>query len=336
MTHKWLKKRWSWVTAITVGAIILFASVGPLLWPIPPLENTRPPEQLADASSQFVKVGGVTLHHKTWGFKVGAPGQKERVAIVLLHGFGASTFSWESVAPQLSKMLPVVAFDRPGFGLTERLLEWEGSNPYSPETQADLTVELMDQLGVDKAVLIGHSAGGTVAALIAARYPSRVEAIIFEDAAIYAGGPPRFLTPIFRTPQFMRIGPLLARSLGSGAGERFIKSAWYKPSAIPESTFAGYRTPLQAHDWDKALWLLTVAERAKDVPSVVSSIKVPTLFITGSNDTIVPPKDTQKAARLLKGSRLITIEDTGHIPHEERPDWFVEAVTEFLRMRGLL
>lgn len=336
MTDRSQTRHWRRRAAIAVGVIVLLALVVPLLWPVPALENTLPPERLADADSRFAELGDVTVHYKTWGFEAAETGADVPVAFVLLHGFGASTFSWESVAPQLSGQLPVVAFDRPGFGLTERPLQWEGPNPYSPEMQADLTVELMDRLGVEKAVLIGHSAGGTVAALIAARHPDRVAAVILEDPAIYAGGPPAFLTPLFRTPQLMRIGPLLARNLGGAAGDKFLRSAWYDPSAIPEATLNGYRIPLQTQDWDKALWLLTVAPRPKDVPGIVATIKAPALFITGSADAIVPPEDTKRAAAVVEGSRLITIERAGHIPHEERPDAFVEAVVGFLDEQGPL
>ena len=335
MTAEAPRKRWRRVAAIAAVAVVLLILVVPLLWPVPPLEDTFPPERLADEDSRFVEVGDVTLHYKTWGIDADETGADTPVAFVLLHGFGASTFSWESVAPRLSETLPVLAFDRPGFGLTERPLEWEGPHPYSPETQADLTVELMDRLGIGKAILVGHSAGGTVAALVATRHPERVEAVILEDPAIYAGGPPRFLTPLFRTPQLMRMGPLLVRGLGGEAGDRFIRSAWYDPSAIPEKTFDGYRVPLQAQDWDTALWLLTVAPRPRDVPGIVATIEAPTLFITGSDDTIVPPQDTARAADLVEGSYLVTIERTGHIPHEERPDRFFEAVIGFLGERGL-
>ncbi len=84
--------------------------------------------------------------------------------LLLLHGFAASTFSWREVLPALGQLGRTVAFDRPAFGLTERPMpeswqgDWTRQNPYPASAQVDLTVGLMDQLGIDQAVLVGNSA----------------------------------------------------------------------------------------------------------------------------------------------------------------------------------
>lgn len=158
---------------VFVAVLLLLAVlVVPLLIPVPPLQGTVPPAVLADADSQFVDIDGLQVHYKLEG--QGEP------ALVLLHGFGASTFSWREVMPSLSRLGTTVAFDRPAFGLTERLLEgeWQGQNPYSLEAQADQTVALMDHLGLSQAVLVGNSAGGTVAVVTALRHPERVQALV--------------------------------------------------------------------------------------------------------------------------------------------------------------
>jgi len=134
---------------------------GPFLVPVLPLERTVPPRELADPDSQFAEVDGLTVHYKTAG--EGQP------ILVLLHGFDASIFSWREVKEPLGKLGRVIAFDRPAFGLAARPIpgECQGDTPYSPEAQADLTVELMDHLGVEKAVLVGNSASGTISVLTA-------------------------------------------------------------------------------------------------------------------------------------------------------------------------
>lgn len=321
------RKKW-----IVYGAAFVLVAllVVPLIWPVPPLEDTVTTASLADSDSRFADIDGLNVHYKTWGLPSSPATSGVETAFVLLHGFGASTFSWQGVAEPLSQRMPVVAFDRPAFGLTDRPLDWTGQDPYAPDSQAELTVKLMDELGIRRAVLIGHSAGGTVAALVAERYPERVAAIVFEDPAIFAGGPPAFLTPLFRTPQFKRLGPLFARSLGGQAGTDFIRSAWHDPSKITEATFAGYRAPLRVKDWDTALWLLTIAPRPDNVPKIVGAINAPALFITGDDDRIVPPEDTQRASALIEGAEFVTIEQCGHLPHEEQPAAFLDAVSAFL------
>lgn len=321
--------RTKWI-ALVVAIVVVAVLVVPLVWPVPPLKGTVTPESLIDSESRFVEIDDLTVHYKVWGMPSSATTAGVDTAIVLLHGFGASTFSWREVAGPLSERLPVVAFDRPAFGLTERPLTWSGPDPYAPATQADLTVKLMDELGIKRAVLVGHSAGGTVAVLVAQRHPGRVAAVILEDPAIYAGGPPAFLTPLFRTPQFKRLGPLFARNLGGEAGTDFIRTAWHDPSKITDETMEGYRSALAVKDWDKALWLLTIAERPADVPALVSRISAPALFITGDDDRVVSPGDTRRAAALIQDAELVTIEQCGHIPHEEQPAAFISAVTTFM------
>lgn len=206
-------KRWLRGLLIALGVLLVILLVGPFLVPVPPLEGTVPPEQLADPDSRFAEVNGVNIHYKMAG--EGEP------VFILLHGFAASTFSWREVMGPLSEMGTVVAFDRPGFGLTERPMpgEWEGRSPYAPESQADLTVGLMDALGIERAVLVGNSAGGTVALLTALTYPERVGALVLVDAAIYVGGKtPGWLRPLFNTSQMRHLGPLLARQIRDWGG----------------------------------------------------------------------------------------------------------------------
>mgnify|MGYP002389493430 CR=1 FL=1 len=85
----------------------------PLVWPVPPLEDTLPPVSLAGPDSRFIEIDGVSVHYEAWGIPP-TPGTID-TAFVLLHGFGASTFSWREVAGPLSERMPVVAFDRPAF-----------------------------------------------------------------------------------------------------------------------------------------------------------------------------------------------------------------------------
>jgi pimeloyl-ACP methyl ester carboxylesterase len=98
---------------------------------------------------------------------------------VLLHGFGASVFSWREVIQPLSRHGRVVALDGPGFGLTERADPTRTPyNPYTVEGEAILILRLMKTLNISKAVFIGHSAGACTALYIASKHPETVEALV--------------------------------------------------------------------------------------------------------------------------------------------------------------
>lgn len=318
-----MKKRILKITGGVLAVILVLLLLVPFLIPVPPLENTVPAESLADEDSNFIEVNGVNVHYKIYG--TGEP------VLILLHGFGASLFSWHEVTTPLAEYGTVIAYDRPAFGLTERPLEWEGENPYSQDAQVELVIGLMDALGVEKATLVGNSAGGTVSMLTALKYPERIESLILVDPAVYAGGgAPAWIRPVLGTPQMRHLGPLFARQI-QAQGVEFIKTAWHDPRKISQATFDGYQKPLKVENWDKALWELTLSSRESGLAERVKEFALPILVITGDDDRIVPTEQSLRLAEELPNAALAVIPQCGHLPHEECPDEFMQAVQDFLR-----
>lgn len=317
------RRRAARVVVGVVLALLAALAVVPLLWPVPELEDTVEPAALAGPDSRFVEIEGIEYHYVRSG--------EATCAVILLHGAGAWTFSWKPVLDDIAQRCTVVAYDRPAFGLTGRPLSWSGPNPYDPATQADHTIALMDALDIERAVLVGHSAGGAVATLAAERHPERVIGLVLEAPAVFvSGGPPALLRPLLRTPQAKRIGPLfLRRVLDGDTGERAVRGAWADPQAVPDEVIAGYQVPLRARDWDRALWEWTAAPRSADPADAVTGIRVPTLVVAGDRDTYVPYEQSAQVAEAL-GAPLKTFEGTGHIPHEERPERFASVLYRFL------
>lgn len=315
-----MTKRKLWL--ISLVALLLGVLVVPLLVPVPPLEYTVPANTLADDDSLFIDVNGLNVHYKIMG--------EGEQTFILLHGFGASLFSWHAVMPELAKYGTVVAYDRPAFGLTERPLTWDGQNPYSPEAQVELVIGLMDKLGVEQAILIGNSAGGKIAFETALMYPQRVQALVAVDAAVYAGGgSPSFVRPILKTPQMRHLGPLIARQIEKN-GDDFIRSAWHDPSKITQETWDGYRKPLRVENWDRALWELTIASEASDLAERLDELTLPVLVITGDDDRIVPTEQSLRLADELPNAILYVVAACGHLPHEEKPEEFMQVIASFL------
>ncbi|MBL8088821.1 MAG: alpha/beta hydrolase [Anaerolineales bacterium] len=304
--------------------IILLAVllVGPFLIPVPPLENTKPIETLADVDSQFVEINDLTVHYKIYG--------EGETVFILLHGFGASLFSWHEITQPLSTYGTVIAYDRPAFGLTERPMEWEGENPYSQASQIELLIHLMNTLRIEKAILVGNSAGGTIAMLTALQHPERVEALILVDPAVYeGGGAPAWIRPLLNTPQMNHLGPLFARQIQT-RGPEIVQMAWHDPSKITNEIMDGYTKPLQAENWDKALWYLTVSSRESELQNQLQNFDLPILIITGDDDRIVPTEQSIRLASEIPNAQLVVIPQSGHVPHEEKPNEFMQAVINFL------
>jgi pimeloyl-ACP methyl ester carboxylesterase len=256
-------------------------------------------------------------------------GQGEPV-FVLLHGFAASLYSWRAVMEPLSQLGTVIAFDRPGFGLSEHPLTWHGQNPYSQEAQVELVTGLLDHFGVKNAILVGNSAGGTVSMQVALAHPERVSALILVDPAVYIGRrTPGWLHYLFDSPQMRHMGPLLSRQILKH-GQDLIKLAWHDPSKLPVDMLEYYQKPFQVENWDKTLWEFTLASRPTGLTECLDEFTLPILVITGDDDRIVPTEDSIRLAGELPNASLEVISQAGHIPHEEKPKEFIEAVTNFL------
>jgi pimeloyl-ACP methyl ester carboxylesterase len=126
------------------------------------------------------------------------------------------------------------------------------------------------------------------------------------------------------------LGPLLARQIQT-RGPQLIELAWHDPSKITPDILEGYQKPLRAPNWDKALWELTVASRESGLPDQLGRLTLPTLVITGDDDRIVPTEQSLRLADELPNAQLAVIPNCGHVPHEECPQAFMQAVETFLQ-----
>jgi pimeloyl-ACP methyl ester carboxylesterase len=305
-----------------LAAIPLLIAAGPFLIPVPPLENTRPARELADADSQFVNINGLDIHVKTIG-------QGEPV-FLLLHGFASSLYSWNQVVEPLSRIGKVIVYDRPAFGLSERPLEWEGQNPYGMQAQVDLAIGLLDYFEVEQAILIGNSAGGAISMQAALEHPERVSELVLVDPAVYSsGGVPSWVRPLLATPQMRHLGPLFVRQIKS-RGLKLLEMAWHDPKKLQPEMAELFQKPLEVDNWDKALWEFSLAGQKSNLAEQLDSLTLPVLVITGDDDRIVPTKDSIRLAGELPNARLEVIKEAGHVPHEEQPAAFMAALKNFL------
>jgi pimeloyl-ACP methyl ester carboxylesterase len=252
------RRRFLLLAGIALGVLLAVVLIGPFLVPVRPVPGTVPPEELADPDGHFVEINGLSVYNKVAG--QGLP------VFILLHGFGASLFSWHAVMQPLSKFGTVIAYDRPAFGLTERPMQWTGLDPYDSAGNIALLLGLMDAFRVQKAILVGNSAGGTLAMQFALAHPERVEALILVDPAVDESGEPAWIRILGSTPEVQHLGPLMVRSIRK-SGLDLIRTAWHDPAKITQATWIGYTKPLQAENWDRALWYFSMADPGVNVTS---------------------------------------------------------------------
>lgn len=292
--------------------------------PVPPVGE--PVESLARENSKFIVVDGIKVHYVE-------ASDEGNLTFVLLHGFGASVFSWRDVIINLSRYGRVIAFDRPGFGLTERADPASLSfNPYTAEGQVRLTYEFLRKLNVSRAVLVGHSAGGGLALLTALKHPEIVEALVLVAPAWRAGQKNVLENLLYSVPLTDKYGPLVVRNL-VGQLEQILYKAWYNKSKLTEEIIEGYKYPLRARDWDKGLYWLIKYGGFPEISGSLKNVKTPILIIHGINDEIVPLSSSLNLVDLLSDESehvLVTISECGHLPHEEKPGEFLKIIYEFI------
>jgi pimeloyl-ACP methyl ester carboxylesterase len=309
-TRRW-PRRLAWITL----AFLLVLGLGPFLLPLPSLD-TVPPAELASPEDRFMDLDGITVRYREWGG--GSP------TFLLLHGFGSHADSWSPVAADLAELGRVVAFDRAGFGLTERPVRWEGTHPYGDVAQMELILELMDHMGIEDPVLVGHSAGGGLAVGFALAYPERVGGLVLEAPSLGAGAG-GWLRPILATPQGRRVVRFVARR----AGDRIpsiLASAYHDPDRLTVQMTDAYRLPLRADDWDLGFAHFVAAPRSTVDHDLLQDLELPVLVITGDDDTWVDPDETIALAAMIPDSTLQIVPDCGHVVHEECPSVFIRAL----------
>jgi pimeloyl-ACP methyl ester carboxylesterase len=221
----------------------------------------------------------------------------------------------------------VIAYDRPGFGFTQRPTEWGQVNPYGFEGNFLLLDSIIEKYATsNQVILVGHSAGGQLAAEYARLNPNKVSGLVLVDPAILTTGQsPSWLNWILNIPQVDRIGPLLVKSI-SESGNDLLRQSFYDPESVTQEVFEGYNKVLQVKEWERAFWNFTKAPRDNDLVANLESVTQPILLITGERDTVVPTSDTVKLADIFPNSSLEIIKKSAHLPQEEQPQDFMTAI----------
>lgn len=308
----------------TLLVLLLAFLIVPFLIPVN-TSGTLTNVEAAGAQATFAQLAGLQVH--TEEIISSNKCKCEQPLIVLMHGFGASTFSWREVIEPLSAFGDVIAYDRPGFGFTQRPTEWGQVNPYGFEGNFLLLDSIIEKYATsNQVILVGHSAGGQLAAEYARLNPNKVSGLVLVDPAILTTGQsPSWLNWILNIPQVDRIGPLLVKSI-SESGNDLLRQSFYDPESVTQEVFEGYNKVLKVKEWERAFWNFTKAPRDNDLAANLESVTQPILLITGERDTVVPTSDTVKLADIFPNSSLEIIKKSAHLPQEEQPQDFMTAI----------
>lgn len=289
---------------LTVGGGVAGAGILSRLFLIrPDIPVERLKRDYANEASQFVDVGGATVH-------VRDEGPRDAPAVVLLHGFGSSLHTWNGWVEQFGDRFRVVRLDFPGFGLTGP----NEQNEYGDQYYVELVSDLVAEIGLDGFAIGGNSMGGEVAWRYALDHPEQVQRLLLVDAAGYPSE--GSASPLLTLGQYPVLDLIPRYVLPRAAVRQSLESAWGDPSKLtPELVERYHRLLLRAGN-RAALVRMAKAEetsRADEIPNV----DVPTLVMWGELDTWIPPARGERFVSDIPDASLVTYPELGHVPNEE-------------------
>ncbi len=269
----------------------------------------------------------VTLHGHDVGYRRAGQGP----AILLIHGLAGSSRTWREVMPALARDHTVIAPDLLGHGESAKPL-----GDYSLGAYASGLRDLLGAIGIPSATIVGQSLGGGVAMQLAYQHPEIAERMVL----VGSGGLGRevsWLLRVLTLPAAEYVMPVLFPS--------FIRDRGNDVSAFLHRR--GLRAPHVAEMWRAYASLAGAENRHAFVRTLRAVIDpggqavsatdrlylaatMPVMIVWGDQDPIIPIAHAYAAHEAIPGSRLEIFEGAGHFPHVERPDRFVEVLTDFL------
>ncbi len=266
----------------------------------------------APADATFVDVDGVHVRYREAG---------RGPAVVLIHGYGASSASWLPVIPTIARHHRVIAIDLKGFGWTSR-----PAGDYSPSAEAALVWGVLDKLGVHDVAIVGHSWGTSVAMSMAVAHPDRVRRVALYDAYVYDDQVPGF----FRWAETRGLGELLFGMFYRERIEDRAPLAFYDERIVTQArvdaveddlakpgTVAAALAVARTHHFatlhrELAASPFGASARSRDHAKQV-------LLLWGENDQVTPLRFGQRLVAELADATLVTYPRCGHIPMAEAP-----------------
>lgn len=249
--------------------------------------------------------------------------------MLLVHGLVGSSANWRGTIGTLSQTASVYAIDQLGMGKSQRIAGLD----VGLEAAADRLAAVMDALGLRAADIVGHSHGGAVALMFAARHPERVRRLILFAPANPWSHPADRLVRIFRT----RPGRLLAGILPylpTRLQQTGLDRVYGDPARVPAGSLQGYVEDLRIPGTMRHI-LDIVREWFAEMTTLQAALErvagVPTLLLWGDRDHVVDPASATQLRRVLPRSELHVVPGGGHILFEEFPQAMNRLMLDWLR-----
>lgn len=283
------------------------------------------PADSADEAPGFARLGPPEAPVKLFYEEKG-----EGKPVLLIHGFGASTYTWRHIAPALAETHRVIAVDLKGFGQSDKPFD----ERYSVFDQAELLKQLILDNDLRDLTLVGHSFGGGVALVLMLdddpRLKGRVSKLVLLDTIAY----PQDIPVFFRMLDMPFVSHLGVRMVPPAVQTRIaLRIAYLDNSKIDDEEVEMYAAPLRTAAGKHAIIHSArqiMPEGLEQISEFYESIEAPTLIAWCDHDRIVPLDVGLKLRRTLPNAEFKIVDGCGHMPQEEQPEATLDLIQDFL------
>lgn len=256
-----------------------------------------------------IKINNLKINYKQIG--KGTP-------ILILHGWGGSSDSWENVMEIIGgNKFNIICPDLPGFGKSD-----DPKEPWSINDYISFVFDFIKKLEIDDFILIGHSFGGGLSVKITGEHNNKIKKLVLCNSAVV------------RAKERLSLRQKVAKRSAKIA-KPFLTSNFYKEKVRPRLEpviykIAGNYDYFSANEVMRKTFKKVFVE---DLRAYASYIKSPTLIVWGEMDKITPLEDAYALNKIIENSELNIIKNVGHAPHLKSPEELSDIIIEFLNRK---
>ena len=272
----------------------------------------------ANKQSKFIEIDGMNVHYRDEG--KGFP-------IVLIHGTAASLHTWNGWSKELTKNYRVIRMDLPAFGITGP----NKSAVYSIKSYTEFLQQFLLEMKLEKFYLVGNSLGGNIAWNYAAENPEKVEKLVLVAASgLPTNKPQPWIFKLAKTPV---LNSLFLYFTPKSIIRKNIEQVYADDAKITDDLVSRYhkmalRVGNRKAFIDRAKIDFKLGEKTN--LEKLHSLKTKTLLIWGAKDNWIPLDNGKRMDSILSNSKLVVLENSGHVPMEENPKESLAVLKSFL------
>ena len=268
--------------------------------------------------SKFIDVDDLQVHYKIEG---------EGTPIVLIHGTASSLHTWDAWTAELKKTNKVIRMDLPAFGLTGP----NATADYSIKSYTNFLHKFLTKIEIDTFYFAGNSLGGNIAWNYTAEHPNKVKKLILVDASGLPTNKPQ--PAVFKLAKTPLLSDLFLYITPKFFIKKNMREVYADDTKITDELITRYHK-MALRDGNRQAFIdrtrMDFKLGSKANLDKLKSIETPTLLIWGAKDNWIPLDNGKRMDSVMQNSKLVVLENSGHVPMEENPEESLAILKSFL------